>query len=793
VKIRDFPGEVRFSSSRRGWLWGLLLVMVTVAAYQPVWHAGFVWDDNSILLDNPLIPKADGWYRAWTTLVSADYVPVTITSFWLEWRLWGANATGYHLDNVLLHACSALLLWRILARLKIPGAWLAAALFALHPVNVESVAWITQRKNTLTMLLFLASVQFYLTYEDTGRRRWCWLAAGMFLLALMGKTAVVPLPLVLLGLAWWRRGAVSRGDIGRCVIFAALAAAGSLLAIWIQRGTGIGAVAPGAGVGERLARAGWAWWFYLGKALLPVNLMFVYPRWKIPAGNPLAYLPLMLWVAGMWICWRRRNAWGKGAFLALGYFSVMLLPVLGLVNIFFMLYSLVSDHWQYFAIIGPLALAAAGLEAGLAALTRGNKWSAGICAAALLAGLGVLTWRQCGMYADTETLWRTTIERNPGCWLALNDLGAMLYERGQTDQAITLLRKSLGIEPGNAETENNLGAALDKKGELDEAILHFQKAVAIRPYFAEAHRNLGETLLRNGEMDEAIGELEKAVAIRPDLAKSHRNLAEALQEKGLADQAIAQFREALRLHPEEDKAHFELGVALLRKGERDQAMVQFQEEVNIRPGNAEAQNSLGYCLLETGRVDEAIVHLQKALEIRPSYGQAHYNLGNALLRQGRVDQAISQFRTLAALEPGLAEAHGSLGKALLQNGRVDDAIQELRKALAIRPGFAEARRILAGIAWRLATSPNPSLRDGTKALELARQTDQLAGGSDPMMAATLAAAYAEAGRLDQAVATARRALQLATGPENATLAAGIQAQLKCYEAGSPFRDRPAAP
>jgi hypothetical protein len=315
-----------------------------MAAYLPVRHAGFIWDDNVILLNNPLILRADGWYQAWFNRAAQDFVPVTITSFWLEWRLWGASPLGYHLDNVLLHVCNALLLWRILLHLKIPGAWLAAALFAVHPVNVESVACIAQRKNTLTMLLFLATVQFYLTFEDSGRRRWFWLAAGMFLLALMGKTAVVPLPFVLLGLAWWRRGQIDGKDVRPSMVFFALAAAGSLMAVWIQRGAAIGTVVRVDSFWGRLAGAGWALWFYLGKALLPLRLSFVYPRWEIPAGNPLSYVPLILWVMGLWVCWRYRKGWGKGAFFALGYFSVMLLPVLGFVNISFMRYSLVSHH-----------------------------------------------------------------------------------------------------------------------------------------------------------------------------------------------------------------------------------------------------------------------------------------------------------------------------------------------------------------------------------------------------------------------------------------------------------------
>ena len=531
-------------SWNRDWLFALLLVFGTMAAYLPVRHAGFIWDDDSILLDNPLIRQAGGWYHAWFNRAADDFVPATITCLWLEWRLWGANPLGYHLDSVLLHVCNALLLWRILLRLKIPGAWLAAALFAVHPVNVESVAWITQRKNTLAMLLFLAAVQFYLTFEDSGRRRWIWLAAGMFLLALMGKTAVAPLPVVLLGLAWWRRGRIDRKDVQHSLIFIVLAAAGSLMAIWIQQGAAIGMTVRTDSFWARLAGAGWALWFYLGKALLPLKLNFVYPRWEIPAGSPLSYLPLVLWAAGLLICWRYRKGWGAGALLALGYFSVMLLPVLGFLNIYFMLYSLVSDHWQYFAIVGPLALAAAGFKAALAAMTGGNKWVTGICCATLLAGLGALTWQQCGMYANAETLWLKTIRLNPKCWMAQYNLGLNYFQQGQQDQAIAHFQKALEIRPDYAEAHNNLGFSSLQQGQLDQAIAHFQKALEIRPDYAEAHNNLGIGFFQLGRTDEAITQFQKAIEIEPDYAEARYNLG-TLAPKGTggrSDRAVPKGR-----------------------------------------------------------------------------------------------------------------------------------------------------------------------------------------------------------------------------------------------------------
>jgi protein O-mannosyl-transferase len=658
------------SSWRRDWLLAFLLVAVTLMAYQPVWHAGFVWDDDLMLLKNPLMHQAGGWYRAWFNRAANDFVPAVVTSFWLEWRVWGANPLGYHLDNVLLHTLDALLLWRILLRLKIPGAWLAAAIFALHPVNVESVAWITQRKNTLCLFFYAAALLSYLTFEDSGRWRWFWLAAGMFLLALMSKTAVVPMPVVLLGLAWWRRGRIEPKDIRRSLVFVALAAAGSLLAIWIQHGAAMGEMVRTDSFWARLAGAGWAAWFYLYKAFLPLNLALVYPRWQIDPRNVLSYIPLALLAAAFVLCWRVQRRWGRGLFLWLAYFVLMLLPVLGFVNIYFMLYSLVADHWQYFAIIGPIVVAAAIV------IRRP------LLAATLLLALGALTWRQCGMFANGETLWQTTLRRNPDCWLAKGNLGAIFLREGKVDEAMNDFQQALKTNPDDAEAHSNLAIALRQKGRTDEAIAHYQAALKIKPNYADAHYNLGNALLQKGRMNDAI----------------------------------TQYQDTLQLQPDYAEAHFNLGIAL------DQ----------------------------TGRTDEAIEHFQKTLALNPNFAEAHFRLGNAFSQKGQLAEAITEFQKALQFTPG------------------DPAIQN-------------------NLAWLLATCPQASLRNGTKAVELARQASELTGGKSPAFLDTLAAAYAEAGQFSEAVKTAQDALRLAEAQTNTVLTGELKSELKLYQAGGPYR------
>jgi len=691
------------SSRRLDWLLGFLLVAATIMAYQPVWRAGFIWNDDDFLTNNPVIKSADGLYRLWFTASTPDYYPMTSSLLWLEWRLWGNHPLGYHLVNVLLHAFSAVLLWRALLRLNIPGALLAAALFALHPVNVQSVAWITERKNTLCMFFYAATLLTWLKFEDSGRGRWYGLALASFALALLSKTAVAPLPVVLLGIAWWRRGRVGWKDVRRVVPFFVMAAALCWVTVWFQYHRSIGPeVVRTDNFWSRLAGAGWAVWFYLYKALVPLNLIFVYPRWQIDARNVLSYLPLVLLAAAFVFCWRCGRGWGRALFFGLAYFVVMLLPILGFLNIYFMRYSLVADYWEYFAIIGPMALAAAVIRKP-------------VVAAALLLALGALTWKQCGMYVDDETLWQTTVRRNPDSWLA----------------------------------QGNLGNVLLQKGQIDEAIVHFQKARELNPNYAQTYYNLGLSFFLSGRIDEAIAQYEQALQISPAYA--------------------------LALN--------DLGFALCRKGRVDDAIIQYQMALEINSNNADVHLNLGNALIQKGRVDEAITEYQNALQIKPGDAHARYNLGNALRLVDREDEAITQYQMALKIIPDDASIHFNLASALWHKGRPEEALVQFQEALKLAPADPTAQ---GGLAWFLATCPQASLRNGKKAVELARRANELARGKNPVILATLAAALAETGRFPEAVETAQRALRMAGAQSNTALAGQLQSEMKLYQAGRPF-------
>jgi tetratricopeptide (TPR) repeat protein len=739
----------------QGWFLGVLLAVATFLAYQPAWNGKAIWDDAAHLT-YPHLRSLHGLYRIWTEPgVTQQYYPVVSTGFWIEHKLWSDATLGYHLVNILLHVAAALLLWKILRALQVPAAGLAAAIFALHPVQVETVAWISELKNTLSAVCYFGSALAYLRFDLTRKKSAYAVALTVFAVGLMAKSVIATFPAALLVVFWWRRGKLSwKNDVLPLIPFFAAGITAGFFTSWMEQEF-VGAHGSGYSfsVIERFLVAGRAFWFYLGKLVWPVDLMFSYPRWKVNQDSWWQWVFPIAAALLLGALWALRR-WRRGPLAAALFFAGTLFPALGFLNVFPFKYSFVADHFQYLAACGPIVAASVGID-GIARRfgERRQICEGGICAT-LLAVLCILTWRQSRMYTDIETLWQTTIARNPDCWLAQNDLGSVLYAQGQVDQAIAHFRRALAIEPGYAEAENNLGAALDKNGETDEAMSHFRNALAERPEFAEAHCNLGNALLRKGQSDEAIVEFQSAVALRPDAPELHFTLGNALLQNGRADQAAFEFQKTLELQPGDAQAHYDLGVALRQTGQMDGAIAEFEKAAAIRPDFIEAQNNLGNCLLQKGRVDEAIAHLQKALGINPGYAQSHYNLGNAFLQKRQVDNAIVEFRKLLALQPGSPQARGSL----------------------------------AGIAWRLATSPNAALRNGAKAVELARQLDQLAGGGNPAIAATLAAAYAEAGQFEEAVAAGERALDLAKRENSAANATAIQAQLNFYKSDSPFRD-----
>ncbi len=615
--------------------------------YLPCCHGVWLWDDGPLLLNNPVL-RPGGVARAWLVPGSyLNYWPVTYTVYWIGFHLWGLHPLGFHLLNIGLHAITALLVWRVLEALELPGALLAAAIFALHPVNVENVAWVAQLRGILSLAWALVCVLFYLKHEQYGGRWRYSLAILAFLLSALSKGEALTLPIVLLALAWWRHGRIGREDIRRLLplVFIAICMAG--VEVWSQHSLDSASGCGSDGFFSRSAIAGMAVWFYFGKFVWPFNLVPIYPRWSINPANLLCYVPGCLLLGILVAAWWHRRGWGRPVATVIICYVALLLPVLGFVNITYMQFSLVADHWQYTAMV--VLCAAAGAAIATLAGRSWRHWPAMSCCLALVLGLGYLTWQQNYLYGDHELYYRTTIAKNPTCWKAEDLLGESLAEREQ----------------------------------WNTAIVHYRRALALNPDCPEAHGDIAIAFAARGEFD---------------LAEKH-------------------FKRVIELNPRAPDIHYELALVYA----------------------------------STGELGKMIPILQQELEINSSHESARKVLSRTLARREQLQIVLS----------------------------------EVLRRLKQTP---KDPALLDQAAWLLAASPFDSLRDGSRAVAMAELASKITGGNDPQNLGSLAAAYAEVGRFDDAVTAAERGQVLAERDGNTQLAGELSVCLMRYKNGKPTRD-----
>jgi tetratricopeptide (TPR) repeat protein len=659
----------------------LALAAITFAVFgQTLRHEFIDFDDNEYVYENPVVARGltlKGIVWAASSFHAANWHPLTWLSHMLDCQLYGLHPGGHHLTNVLLHTGTVIALFLVLRRMT--GAFwrsaFVAAVFAIHPLRVESVAWVAERKDVLSGLFFMLTIGAYVCYA---RRAWSLPRYGLvvllFAMGLMCKPMLVTLPVVLLLLDYWPLQRVETRKISGLVLeklpLLALSAAACVATLLAQAGAIQSA--EFYSLRPRFGNALVTCLIYLGQMVWPSGLAAFYP---FPVKGPPAWEVAL---TGVLLASLLVAAWGerrKQPWLLMGWlwYLAMLLPVIGVIQVGMQAHA---DRYTYLPQIGIYMAVT-----WLAAEWRFSRVAFGSLMAGVLAVLMVCAWKQTAYWENTETLWNHTLACTKGNIVAHLNLGHDLSKKGRLDEAISFYQKGLQTEPDNAASENNLGNVLCEKGRVDEGIAHYKKALQIKPAFAEAQFNLGK---------------------------------------------------AFRLE---------------------------------------------------GKVDEAIVQFQKALQIKPDFAPALFNLGNTFLQQGKADQAVAQFQRALEINPTNAGIHLNLGLCFSQLGRMDEAILQYEKALQLEPADP---KIQNNLAWLLATCPGASLRDGNKAVELARQANELTGGKNPIILHTLAAAFAEAGRFPEAVETAQRALHLAEAQSNPDLAGQLQSEMKLYEAGLPF-------
>ncbi len=535
-------------------LGGAVLVLATLLAYLPALPGAFIWDDDAYVTNNPLLTAPDGLTRIWFSAHSqSQYFPLVFTTLRFERALWGLNPFGYHLVNVLLHGLNAVLAWAVLRRLAVPGAWFAAAIFALHPVQVETAAWITELKNTESAFFFLLALLAWIKFigRDTARPwRFYALAILLYALALFSKTTACTLPAAMVLVLWLRKESLNLPRVLQVAPFVLLGVGMGLVSVWWEGHLGNFKEKFGLAFSlpERFLIATRAIWFYLGKLIWPADLTFSYPRWTIDPRDPAQYVWAAAGVAVAVFLWRKRRTLDRGVMAAAVFFVALLSPLLGFFPLYTFYYTFVADHYQYLACLGPIALFAAG-GFRLFARWRTHPLMQSAVAGLLLGVLGVLTWQQAGAYQNLESLWRDTLKKNPASWMAHSNLGMVLAARGDRVEAETHYRESLRLKPDHGDAHYNLANLLLATGRKAEALAHYQQAAQFSPDDADIHNNLGVALHAAGRTDDAVEQFHQALALKPDLAGAHYNLGVALEVQQQRDAAILEYREVLRLQP----------------------------------------------------------------------------------------------------------------------------------------------------------------------------------------------------------------------------------------------------
>ncbi len=694
---------------------GALLAAVTAAAYAPVRGAGFIWDDDSYITSNSPLWTDGGLKRIWSEWgATPQYYPLVFTTFWVEYRLWNLSPVGYHGTNVLLHAASAVLLWRILRRLDLPGAWVAAAVFAVHPVNVESVAWVTERKNVLSGLMYLAAAWAYLRFDPgliklnvRSRHPAFYVAAFMcFGLALLSKTVTGTLPAALLLLAWWKKGRLTTRDALPLLPMFVAAFAMSRVTVAMEKfhvrtvDLHLDLSFP-----DRLLIAGRAIWFYAWKLIWPVNLAFSYEKWTI---DPAAWwqwlfpLACALVVAGLWV---KRNRIGRGPLTAVLFFIGTLFPALGFVDIYPFNYSWVADHFQYLASIGPTtALIALACLWG----RRLNPRILAPAAAGLVTTLAALSYAQCQRYRDPETLWLDTIAKNPTGWMPHENLAKELVRQGRLQEAQAHFEQAASRNPDKSRANAHEAFAVFSSGDFPRAIELFEREQRESGDTPFLQINLGLCRFYLRQYDAALGHFDNAIAMRGDLASAWFHRGRTMAKLQRPTEAEESLHRALTYDRTNVEAYRLLAQIMISRGQLDAAAKQLDDALVARPDDVPALLDSAMLLARRGRIPEGLARARQAATISPGSSDPLRLLGILLIQSGDAAAGIEALRRAAELNPADVDARFNLSATLAAQGRNEEAARWCREVLKLAPNDADATALLADLTRQ--TGGNPTMK-----------------------------------------------------------------------------------
>jgi tetratricopeptide (TPR) repeat protein len=639
----------------------LVLAAAVFLVFSPAFHGDWLWDDDTDITANPLTKSPTGLWAIWFQPgVLLDYYPVKASVQWLEWQLWNDDPLGYHLTNVVLHVVGACLVWKLLAKLGVKFAWLGGLIFAVHPVNVESVAWIAELKNTLSLPPFLLAMCAWIDYDGQRRKRDYFLSLGLFIVAMFCKPTMVTFPVIILLYAWWKRRKIGWSDLQVSLPFFAVSLAVGALTLWIQQDNVTPAeTLPTSGLSSRLALGGLSIAFYFFKCVWPMGLLPIYPRWVVDPPTLVQFWPWPLLIGVIGWSWTRRADWGRHVLLGFGFFLITLLLFAGFTTVAYMRFTLVMDHFLYIPIIGLIGLAMGGWGWLNERMPPLRPYVLGV--SAIIVGiLAFGSYQYASVFVNQEAYWTYTLASNPDAWPAHNNLGEVYRHSGRIAEAKEQYEEALKLNPNYAEAHNNLGIVLAQTGQTDLALAHYHEALRINPNYAAVHNNMGAVLIEKGQVQEAIEEYQAALSLNPNFAEVHNNLGNAFFKTGHPQEAVVEYERALAISPKFIQVYANLGNVLLQSGHPDEAIEWGQRAVRIDPGGAQAHYNLANILLNAGHPLEALNEYQETLAIEPNSAAARNNLGICLSKLGRNEEAMAQFEEVLRIDPQSQQARDNL-------------------------------------------------------------------------------------------------------------------------------------
>ena len=658
LSTREYIDGLRW----RNLLPALAILAASWLVYSPAMHGDWLWDDNTEIVRNLDLRGPGALWKIWVAPTSPDYFPIKSTVQWFQWIMWQDGSTwGYHFSNFGLHLLSALLLWHVLWKLGVRYAWAGGLFFALHPVAVESVAWIAELKNVLSLPPLLLAFSAFINFEESRRLRYYWMAVGLFIAALLCKSSVVMFPCFLVIYIWWRRDRVEKRALRGVGLFFLISLAFGVVSLWFQyhRAIDTWTIQLG-GPADRLSGAGRALLFYILKCAWPFRLSPIYPAWS---GGTSVIVALSAWTGFgtivTWL-WLRRAVWGRHALLALGWFVLNLLPVLGFIKMSFFAIAPVADHFVYLSLAGF-----AGLLAASTGLVE-QRLPAGFRRLPLIIVVVISTvyiWqgrRHASIFVDQQTLWVETLRSNPQSWVAQNNLGVLLLQQGKWPEAAGRFEAAEAYNQRYGPAHVNLGNAYSHLKRLSEAEQQFREALKLEPDSYEAHFNFANTLVQAGRLPEAVEHYEAALGLSPKAADAHYNLANVLLELGRLPEAVAHYEEALHYRPDAFEVHINLGNALAAAGRMSAAVTHFKAAAKLNPQSVDALFALADGLAENGMLTEAEARYKEALFISPDNPVIHASFARLLLRLGRAGEAKEHYEEALRLDPNDREARDGL-------------------------------------------------------------------------------------------------------------------------------------